>query len=64
MNAVWTISNPQLNVLLRLHLDPINLVVFQGPKMPNLGMGFVLRCFQRLSRPNIATQQFTWWQSW
>ena len=60
----WTISTSRLNALLRVHLTPINLVIFQGPKTPHLGKGFVLRCFQRLSLPNIATQQFTWWQSW
>src|SRR5271155_3310864 len=31
--------------------------------MSNLGVGFALRCFQRLSLPYIATRQFTWWQS-
>ncbi len=31
--------------------------------IPNLGVGFALRCFQRLSLPNIATRRFTWWQS-
>ena len=31
--------------------------------VPYLGVGFALRCFQRLSLPNIATRQFTWWQS-
>ncbi len=60
----WTISTSRLNALLRVHLTPINLVIFQGPKTPNLGKGFVLRCFQRLSLPNIATQRFSWYQSW
>ena len=59
MNAEL-ISTPRLNVLPRLHLEPINLVVFQEFMMPNLGRGFALRCFQRLSRPNIATRHFTW----
>ena len=40
-----------------LHLQPINLVFFKGPSgIPYLGAGFVLRCFQRLSVPDIATQ--------
>ena len=29
-----------------------------------LGWGFALRCFQRLSRPNIATQHCSWWNNW
>lgn len=40
-----------------LHLGPINLVVFQETIIPYLGVGFVLRCFQRLSLPYIATRQ-------
>ncbi len=28
--------------------------------LPNLGVGFPLICFQRLSRPNIATRQCPW----
>ena len=49
------------NALLRLHIRPINLVVFQGAfeetsTRPNLGEGFTLICFQRLSFPYIATQ--------
>jgi len=41
-----------------VHLCPINLVVFQGPiGRINLGVGFTLRCFQRLSRPTVATRQ-------
>ncbi len=60
----WTISTPWLNTLLCVHREPINLVIFQGPKTPYLGRGFVLRCFQRLSLPNIATQRFSWYQSW
>ena len=39
------------------------VVVYNGPMVSNLGRGFALRCFQRLSRPNIATRHFTWWQS-
>ena len=32
-------------------------------QIPNLGVGFALRCFQRLSLPNIATRRFSWYQS-
>ena len=31
-----------------------------GPGMPYLGVGFPLICFQRLSRPHIATRQCGW----
>ena len=31
---------------------------------PNLEDGFALRCFQRLSLPNIATQQCPWQDNW
>jgi hypothetical protein len=29
-----------------------------------LGRGFPLRCFQRLSRPNMATQHYHWHDNW
>lgn len=32
----------------------------KGPARPYLGRGFPLRCFQRLSRPYIATRQCHW----
>ena len=55
------ISTGQLNTLLCVHLPPINLVVYEGPSgRPHLGGGFPLRCFQRLSRPYIATRQCHW----
>ncbi len=55
------ISTPRLNTLLCLHLVPINLVISQGPiTIPNLGVGFPLRCFQRLSFPDIATERCAW----
>ena len=43
------ISTARLNPLLDLHLLPINPVVSREPKKSNLGDGFALRCFQRLS---------------
>jgi len=52
--------------LLCLHLRPINVVVYHGPSgglrrgTPNLGVGFPLRCFQRLSHPHIATLRCGW----
>jgi hypothetical protein len=30
----------------------------------NLGTGFALRCFQRLSQPDLATQQCPWRNNW
>ena len=56
-----SISTPRLNTLLCFHLVPINVVISHGPQtIPNLGVGFPLRCFQRLSVPNIATGRCTW----
>ena len=59
----WIISTPRLKPLRALHLEPINVVVFHDPTIPNLRVSFALRCFQRLSRPNIATRRFSWYQS-
>ena len=44
------ISTPRLNVLLRLHLVPINLVVFQGPNIgkSNLEVSFALNMLSAL----------------
>ena len=59
------ISTGQLNASQRLHLLPINLVIFQGPSgRPHLRGGFPLRCFQRLSFPNLATQRCRWRDNW
>jgi hypothetical protein len=55
--AERAISTAQLNTLLRLHRQPIDVVVYHGPSgRSHLGIGLALRCFQRLSFPNIATQ--------
>ncbi len=52
------ISTARLNVSPRLHLRPIDVVVCDGPvSRPNLGAGFVLRCFQHLSSPDAATRR-------
>jgi hypothetical protein len=65
------ISTSQLNGLPHLHLWPINLVVYKGslvhPKVegiPHLEGGFALRCIQRLSFPDIATQRCPWRDNW
>ena len=59
------ISTSQLNALLHLHLWPIDVVVFHGPQgRPCFEGGFPLRCLQRLSCPNIATQHYRWHDNW
>ena len=40
-----------------VHLHPINVVVFNDPKKSNLVAGFVLRCFQHLSNPDLDTRR-------
>ena len=55
------ISTGQLNALLRLHLRPIDVVVFHGSLgIPCFEGGFTLRCLQRLSCPFIATLHCGW----
>ena len=55
------ISTARLNTSLRLHLQPINVVVSHDPyRKSHLEVGFALRCFQRLSRPNAATLRCGW----
>ena len=54
--ACRAISTGQLNASPRLHLRPIDVVVFHGPQgRPGFEGGFPLRCLQRLSCPHIAT---------
>jgi hypothetical protein len=63
--AYRAISTSQLNALLHLHLWPIDVVVYHGPQgRPGFEGGFPLRCFQRLSCPNIATQHCRWHDNW
>ena len=59
------ISTGQLHVLPRFHIRPINPVVWLGASRPkawksHLEAGFPLRCFQRLSIPNVANQRCSW----
>ena len=63
------ISTGQLHALLHFHLRPINQIVFLGPysikdERSHLRGSFTLRCFQRLSRPYIATQLCPWQNNW
>ena len=68
--AARAISIGQLNALPRLHLRPIDVVVFDGPSgglrpgRPSLEVRFPLRCFQRLSNPHTATQRCHWRDNW
>src|SRR4030042_2198812 len=61
-----SISTGKLNALLHLHCQPINVVVYHRPLggllhgRPYLEVGFTLRCFQRLSHPDIATRHCHW----
>ncbi len=63
-NRNRTISTPRLNTLLCLHLVPINVIIsYVSQTIPYLEAGFPLRCFQRLSIPDIATGQCFWQNS-
>ena len=67
-SSVRPISIGQLHILLCLHLRPINVVVSHEPypkgRRSSLAAGFALRCFQRLSRPYVATQRCSWQNNW
>ena len=60
------ISTSQLNVSLRLHIWPIDLVIFQESLgalwlgRSHLVEGFTLRCLQRFSLPDVATRHCHW----
>jgi hypothetical protein len=64
--AARPISTGKLHALLHFHTRPINHVVYVGSSgalrlgTPYLEGGFPLRCFQRLSLPNIATRRCYW----
>ena len=52
------ISATELNMLPCLYPWSINVVVYHDPSgRSHLGRGLALRCFQRLSFPDVATQQ-------
>ena len=59
------ISTGQLHPSQGFHLQPINEVVYLGPSglasgRTYLKAGFPLRCFQRLSLPNVANRPRHW----
>ena len=64
--ASRAISTAQLHMSPCFHLPPINVIVSHDPLgdlcpgNAHLGGGFPLRCFQRLSLPNVATRQCHW----
>ena len=63
------ISTGQLHTLPCFHLRPINDVVHIVPYLikserSNLRGSFTLRCLQRLSRPDVATQLCPWQDNW
>src|SRR5665213_4181524 len=59
--AERAISTGKLNALPRLHIRPIDVVVFHGPSgRSGFEAGFPLRCLQRLSIPYIATLHRGW----
>ena len=59
--AERAISTGKLNALLRFHTRPIDVVVFHGSSgSSRFEVGFPLRCFQRLSRPCLATRLRGW----
>jgi hypothetical protein len=59
--VIRAIRTGQLRASLRLHFRPIDVVVFHGSRArPGFEGGFPLRCFQRLSRPDLATRLRGW----
>ena len=59
------ISTGKLHALPRFHTRPINVMVYHGSQgRPRFEGGFPLRCFQRLSRPDLATQLCGWRHNW
>lgn len=64
------ISTSQLHTLPCFHIWPINPVIYWGPLTPegvwisHLEAGFPLRCFQRLSLPDVANQPCSWQNNW
>ena len=59
--VVRAISTGTLYASQRLHVPPINLVVYEGPSgRVGLEGGFPLRCFQRLSLPLMVIRLCRW----
>jgi hypothetical protein len=68
--AARPVSTGQLHPSRGFHFRPINPVVWLGalPPLgcgrPHLEAGFPLRCFQRLSLPDVANQPCPWRDNW
>ena len=66
------ISTDSLHSLLSVHGPPIHPMFSwgSGPRadardgIPHLGAGFALRCGQRFSFPNLASQRCAWQHNW
>ena len=65
------ISTASLHLLPNVHGPPIDPIIFRGsppPTMggwiPHLGVGFALRCGQRFSVPNLASQRCAGRRNW
>src|SRR6201999_334906 len=64
------VSTGQLSTSRCVHFRPINPVVWlgalptQGGGRPHLEACFPLRCFQRLSLPDVANQPCSWRNNW
>ena len=60
------VSTGRLHPSRGFHLRPINLIIYKEPHTPksarksHLETGFPLRCFQRLSLPNVANRPCRW----
>ena len=65
VQADRAISTSQLQASRLFHTWPINVMVYHGSQgKPGFEVGFTLRCFQRLSRPHLATQLRHWRDDW
>jgi hypothetical protein len=61
VQAERVISTGKLHALPHFHTRPINVVVYHDSSgKTRFEVGFPLRCFQRLSRPYVATLQCGW----
>ena len=52
------------NLLENCKLGLENSCATHKPRFLILGLASRLICFQRLSVPNVATQQCSWWNNW
>ena len=64
VEAYGAIRAAWLKTLLPVHLRPMYRVIFPSSERRHLEGCFALRCFQRFSLPDIATQHCTWRHNW